>query len=51
MTRFNLYYDNKLIRSDLSFEDATEVLQDFSEEYFSGEGTINPNKIELRENN
>ena len=40
-----------MIRSDLSFEDATEVLQDFSEEFFSGEGTINPNKIELKESN
>ena len=51
MTRFNLYYENKLMHRDLSFEDATEVLQDFSEKYFSGEGSINPNKIELKENN
>ena len=50
MTRFNLYYENKLMHRDLSFEDATEVLQDLAEQYFSGEGSINPNKIELKEN-
>ena len=39
------------MHSDLSFEDATEVLQDLAEKFFSGENAINPNKIELRENN
>jgi hypothetical protein len=38
------------MHQDLSFEDATEVLQDLAEQYFSGEGSINPNKIELKEN-
>ena len=51
VTRFNLYYEDKLMHSDLSFEDATEVLQDLAEKFFSGENTINPNKIELKENN
>ena len=51
MTRFNLYYDDKLLYRDLSFEDATEVLQDLSEKYFLGEETIHPNKIELKEIN
>ena len=50
VTRFNLYYEDKLMHQDLSFEDATEVLQDLAEQYFSGEGSINPNKIELKEN-
>jgi hypothetical protein len=51
VSRFNLYYDNELICSDLSFEDAAEVLQDLSEKFFSGEGTIDPSKINLKEKN
>jgi len=51
VSRFNLYYEDQLIHKDLSFEDAAEVLQDLSEKFFSGEGTIQPNKIELRESN
>ena len=51
MTRFNLYYEDKLIHRDLSFETATEVLQDLAEQFYSGENTINPNKIELKEIN
>jgi len=49
VTRFNLYYEDKMICSNLSFEEAAEVLQDFSEKFFSGEGTIEPQKIQLKE--
>ena len=48
MKRFNVLYKGRKIYSDLSAEECTEVLQDFSERFYSGED-INPNEIEMEE--
>ena len=46
--RYNLLYNSRKIYSNLSAEDCTEILQDLSEKYFSGED-IDPNLIEMEE--
>ena len=48
MKRFNVLYKGRKIYSDLTMEDCSEVLQDFSERFYSGED-INPNEIEMEE--
>lgn len=45
---YNLLYKGRKIYTNLSAEECTEVLQDFSERFFSGED-IDPNFIELEE--
>jgi len=45
---YNLLYKGRKIYSNLSMEDCTEILQDLSERYFSGED-IDPNLIEMEE--
>ncbi len=45
---YNLSYKGRTIYKDLSAEDCAEILQDFSERFFSGED-IDPNLIELEE--
>jgi hypothetical protein len=45
---YNLLYKGRKIYTNLSAEDCTEVLQDFSERFFSGED-IDPNEIEMEE--
>ncbi len=45
---YNLLYKGRKIYMNLSMEDCTEILQDFSERYFSGED-IDPNLIEMEE--
>ena len=45
---YNLLYKGRKIYTNLSIEDCTEILQDFSERYFSGED-IDPNLIEMEE--
>jgi len=45
---YNLLYKGRKIYTNLSAEECTEVLQDFSERFFSGED-IDPNLIELEE--
>ena len=47
-TRYNILYKGRKIYMNLSAEDCTEVLQDLSESFFSGE-LINPELIELEE--
>ena len=49
-TTYNLLYKGRKIYSNLTIEDCSEILQDFSERYFSGED-IDPNLIELEEIN
>ena len=45
---YNILYKGRKIYTDLSAEDCAEILQDFSERYFSGED-IDPNLIEMEE--
>jgi hypothetical protein len=45
---YNLLYKGRKIYTNLSMEDCTEILQDFSERYFSGED-IDPTLIEMEE--
>ena len=45
---YNLLYKGRKIYKNLSMEDCTEILQDFSERYFSGED-VDPNLIEMEE--
>jgi hypothetical protein len=47
-TRYNILYKGRKIYMNLSMEDCTEILQDLSESFFSGE-LINPELIELEE--
>ena len=48
MTKFNVLYKGRKIYQDLTHEECAEVLQDFSERFFSEEN-IDPNFIELEE--
>jgi len=45
---YNLLYKGRKIYTNLTMEDCSEILQDFSERYFSGE-EIDPNLIEMEE--
>jgi len=47
-TTYNLLYKGRKIYKDLTAEECSEILQDFSERYFSGED-IDPELIELEE--
>ena len=49
-TLYNILYKGRKIYTNLSAEDCTEVLQDLSESFFSGE-LIEPELIELEEIN
>jgi hypothetical protein len=48
MRKFNVLYKGRKIYSDLTHEECVEVLQDFSERFFSEED-IDVNLIELEE--
>jgi hypothetical protein len=48
MKQFNVLYKGRKIYTNLSAEECTEVLQDLSERFFSGED-IDPNLIEMEE--
>ena len=45
---YNILYKGRKIYMNLTAEDCSEVLQDFSERYFSGED-INPTDLEMEE--
>ena len=45
---YNLLYKGRKIYQNLTIEDCSEILQDFSERFYSGED-INPTDIELEE--
>ena len=45
---YNILYKGCKIYSDLTAEECSEILQDFSERYFSGED-IEPNDLEMEE--
>ena len=46
--RYNVLYKGRKIYTNLTMEDCSEILEDFSERFFSGED-IEPNLIELEE--
>jgi hypothetical protein len=48
MKKFNVLYKGRKIYTDLTHEECSEILQDFSEKFFAGED-IDPNEIELEE--
>jgi hypothetical protein len=45
---YNVLYEGRKIYSNLSAEECTEVLQELSESFFSGDD-VDPNLIELEE--
>ena len=45
---YNLLYKGRKIYQNLTMEDCSEILQDFSERFYSGED-INPIDIEMEE--
>jgi hypothetical protein len=45
---YNLLYKGRKIYMNLTMEECSEILQDLSEDYFSGED-IDPNLIEMEE--
>ena len=45
---YNILYKGRKIYKNLSAEECTEILQDFSERFFSGED-IDPNELEMEE--
>jgi len=45
---YNVLYKGRKIYMNLTAEECSEVLQDFSERFFSGED-VDPNLIELEE--
>ena len=45
---YNILYKGRIIYKNLSAEECSEILQDFSERFFSGED-IDPNLIEMEE--
>jgi NOL1/NOP2/fmu family ribosome biogenesis protein len=47
-TTYNLLYQGRKIYTNLTAEECSEIIQDFSERYFSGED-IDPNEIEMEE--
>ena len=48
MKRYNVLYQGRKIYTDLTMEDCSEILQDFSERFYSGED-VNPNELEMEE--
>jgi hypothetical protein len=47
---YNLLYKGRKIYTNLTIEECSEIIQDFSERFYSGED-IDPNLIELEEIN
>jgi len=45
---YNVLYQGRKIYMNLTAEECSEILQDFSERFFSGED-VDPNLIELEE--
>ena len=45
---YNLLYKGRKIHTNISIEECADILQEFSERYFSGEN-INPNELEMEE--
>ena len=48
MKKFNVLYKGRKIYTNISIEECADILQDFSERFYSGED-IDPNEIEMEE--
>ena len=48
MRLYNLLYKGRKIYSNLTMEDCSEILQNFSERFYSGED-VDPNELEMEE--
>ena len=48
MKLYNLLYEGRKIYTNLTMEDCSEILENFSERFYSGED-VNPNKLEMEE--
>ncbi len=48
MRKYNVLYKGRKIYTNLTMEDCSEILQDFSEWFYSGED-VDINEIELEE--
>lgn len=46
---YNVLYQEKIIAKNISIEECCEIIEDFSEKYFS-EKDINPNHIKVEKN-
>jgi NOL1/NOP2/fmu family ribosome biogenesis protein len=45
---YNILYKGNIIHTNLTMEDCSEILQDFSERFYSGED-IEPNDLKMEE--
>lgn len=45
---YNLLYKNRKIYMNLTAEECSEILQEFSEQFYAGED-VNPNELEMEE--
>jgi hypothetical protein len=45
---YNLLYKGRKIYTNLTMEDCSEILQEFSERFYSGDD-VDPNEIQLEE--
>jgi hypothetical protein len=45
---YNLLYKGRKIYQDLTIEDCSEIIQNFSERFYSGED-VDPNELEMEE--
>ena len=45
---YNLLYKGRKIYLNLTMEDCSEILENFSERFYSGED-VNPNELEMEE--
>ena len=48
MRLYNLLYKGRKIYTNLTMEDCSEILENFSERFYSGED-LNPNELEMEE--
>ena len=48
MKKFNVLYQGRKIYTDLTMEDCSEILQELSERFYSGED-VDPNELEMEE--
>ena len=48
LMRYRILYQGKVIYTNLTAEECSEILQDFSERFYSGED-VDPNEIKMEE--